>query len=87
MSTKTCSNNMVSPNDHVVMNHQNQTPNKWHMRPCSLHPLPTTVLDSHGSLLLVDLSDGHYRFLDLAVCESLMQRHVDPDEAGFQAGR
>jgi hypothetical protein len=36
MSTKTCSNNMVSPNDHVVMNHQNQTPNKWHMRPCSL---------------------------------------------------
>jgi hypothetical protein len=21
MSTKTCSNNMVSPNDHVVMNH------------------------------------------------------------------
>jgi hypothetical protein len=27
---------MVSPNDHVVMNHQNQTPNKWHMRPCSL---------------------------------------------------
>jgi hypothetical protein len=37
MSTKTCSNNMVSPNDHVVMNHQNQTPNKWHMRPCSLH--------------------------------------------------
>jgi hypothetical protein len=28
---------MVSPNDHVVMNHQNQTPNKWHMRPCSLH--------------------------------------------------
>jgi hypothetical protein len=50
-------------------------------------PLPTTVLDSHGSLLLMDLSDGHYRFLDLAVCESLMQRHVDPDEAGFQAGR
>jgi hypothetical protein len=38
MSTKTCSNNMVSPNDHVVMNHQNQTPNKWHMRPCSLQP-------------------------------------------------
>jgi hypothetical protein len=37
MSTKTCSNNMVSLNDHVVMNHQNQTPNKWHMRPCSLH--------------------------------------------------
>jgi hypothetical protein len=37
MSTKTCSNNMVSPNDHVVMNHQNQTPNKWPMRPCSLH--------------------------------------------------
>jgi hypothetical protein len=28
---------MVSPNDHVAMNHQNQTPNKWHMRPCSLH--------------------------------------------------
>jgi hypothetical protein len=27
MYTKTCSNNMVSPNDHVVMNHQNQTPN------------------------------------------------------------
>jgi hypothetical protein len=27
---------MVSPNDHVVMNHQKQTPNKWHMRPCSL---------------------------------------------------
>jgi hypothetical protein len=27
MSTKTCSNNMVSPNDHAVMNHQNQTPN------------------------------------------------------------
>jgi hypothetical protein len=38
MSTKTCSNNMVSPNDHVVMNHQNQTPNKWHMMPCSLQP-------------------------------------------------
>jgi hypothetical protein len=37
MSTKTCSNNMVSPNDHVVMNHQNQTPNNWHVRPCSLH--------------------------------------------------
>jgi hypothetical protein len=36
MSTKTCSNNMVSSNDHVVMNHQNQTPNKWHMRSCSL---------------------------------------------------
>jgi hypothetical protein len=36
MFTKTCSNNMVSPNDHVVMNHQNQTLNKWHMRPCSL---------------------------------------------------
>jgi hypothetical protein len=27
---------MVSPNDHVVMNHQNQTTNKWHIRPCSL---------------------------------------------------
>jgi hypothetical protein len=27
----------VSPNDHVIMNHQKQTPNKWHMRPCSLH--------------------------------------------------
>jgi hypothetical protein len=43
MSTKTYSNNMVSPNDHVVMNHQNHTPNKWHMRPCSLqqpHPKP-----------------------------------------------
>jgi hypothetical protein len=25
MSTKTCSDNKVSPNDHVVMNHQNQT--------------------------------------------------------------
>jgi hypothetical protein len=25
VSTKTCSNNMVSLNDHVVMNHQNQT--------------------------------------------------------------
>jgi hypothetical protein len=31
---------MVSPNDHVVMNHQNQTPNKWHMRPCSLQRAP-----------------------------------------------
>jgi hypothetical protein len=24
VSTKTCLNNMVSPNDHVVMNHQNE---------------------------------------------------------------
>jgi hypothetical protein len=44
MSTKTCSNNMVSPNDHVVMNNQNQTPNKWHMRPCSLQCLSIYLL-------------------------------------------
>jgi hypothetical protein len=44
MSTKTCSNNMVSPNDHVVMNPQNQTPNKRHMRPCSLQWLHATEI-------------------------------------------
>jgi hypothetical protein len=50
MSTKTCSNNMVSPNDHVVMNHHNQTPNKWHMRTCSLQARrsPAAVLRVAG---------------------------------------
>jgi hypothetical protein len=41
---------MVSPNDHVVMNHQNQTPNKWHMRPCSLQNLATEAKLSHDTM-------------------------------------
>jgi hypothetical protein len=49
MFTKKCSNNMVSPNDHVVMNHQNQTPNKCRMRPCSLPSPPGTRRSSPGA--------------------------------------
>jgi hypothetical protein len=52
MSTKTCSNNMVSPNDHVVMNHQNQTPHKWHMRPCSLQTRVSLGLGAAGQFLV-----------------------------------
>jgi hypothetical protein len=58
--TKTCSDNMVSPNDHVVMNHKNQTPNKWHMMPCSLQAVPPSgaVEARRGRLLQVRCLDA-----------------------------
>jgi hypothetical protein len=61
-------NKMVSLNDHVVMNHQNQTPNKWHMRSYSLQTqAPTCVNHQHPTVAfrLNKISDQNVVLEDL----------------------